>query len=359
MPTDTKLNNLVINYLTQAQYDAIATKNENELYLTPDNSTGGVSPTLILMGDNGVRTTLTEEEVNNINNFFYNTVYYNDPSFGASQEYNQYILCTFLPWYKTFLTYKTEIDYNSGSLHIVSLVMYTLVIGEKNESGEYPISITNEGEVSIEALISKVGYMASLPYPERFNSEDGKNILLTLGNSTAYAGLVDTNLGRNGTVSVIYGINNNVTGDATLCKMLGLFADGSGLGVAEFKKGSNGNPDFKSFTTWLPPVTSADEGKSLVIKNGNAQWTDLTSIHQHTIVIKEGSKIIFAANKDLASATPATTLETLISTFKGTTTAGFGDYILLTVDTTAKLTKQDGTETDLSTLTVTISDTVK
>ena len=41
MPTDTKLNNLVINYLTQAQYDAIATPNENELYLTPDNSTGG------------------------------------------------------------------------------------------------------------------------------------------------------------------------------------------------------------------------------------------------------------------------------------------------------------------------------
>ena len=81
--------------------------------------------------------------------------------------------------------------------------------------------------------------------------------------------------------------------------------------------------------------------------------------HQHTIVIKEGSKIIFAANKELASATPATTLETLISTFKDTTTAGFGDYILLTVDTTAKLTKQDGTETDLSTLTVTISDTVK
>lgn len=38
MPTDTKLNNLVINYLTQQQYDAIATPNENELYLTPDST---------------------------------------------------------------------------------------------------------------------------------------------------------------------------------------------------------------------------------------------------------------------------------------------------------------------------------
>lgn len=46
MPTDTKLNNLIINYLTQAQYDAIQTPNENELYLTPDNST---SPNVILI----------------------------------------------------------------------------------------------------------------------------------------------------------------------------------------------------------------------------------------------------------------------------------------------------------------------
>lgn len=38
MPTDTKLNNLVINYLTQEQYDALATKNANELYLTPDST---------------------------------------------------------------------------------------------------------------------------------------------------------------------------------------------------------------------------------------------------------------------------------------------------------------------------------
>ena len=38
MPTDTKLNNLVINYLTQEQYNAIATKNEDELYLTPDST---------------------------------------------------------------------------------------------------------------------------------------------------------------------------------------------------------------------------------------------------------------------------------------------------------------------------------
>lgn len=36
MPTDKKLNTLVINVMTEEQY-ASATKNENELYLTPDS----------------------------------------------------------------------------------------------------------------------------------------------------------------------------------------------------------------------------------------------------------------------------------------------------------------------------------
>lgn len=37
MPTDKKLNTLVLNVMTEEQYNS-ATKNEDELYLTPDNS---------------------------------------------------------------------------------------------------------------------------------------------------------------------------------------------------------------------------------------------------------------------------------------------------------------------------------
>lgn len=37
MPTDTKLQNLIINDLTEEQYNAL-TPNENELYLTPDTN---------------------------------------------------------------------------------------------------------------------------------------------------------------------------------------------------------------------------------------------------------------------------------------------------------------------------------
>lgn len=41
MATDTKLDSLIINQLTQAEYDALETKDPNQIYLTP--STGGGS----------------------------------------------------------------------------------------------------------------------------------------------------------------------------------------------------------------------------------------------------------------------------------------------------------------------------
>ena len=63
MPTDTKLNNLVINYLTQAQYDS-TTPNENELYLTPDSTDATFSKARFkhvvnLTAKNGGNTTLS------------------------------------------------------------------------------------------------------------------------------------------------------------------------------------------------------------------------------------------------------------------------------------------------------------
>lgn len=36
MPTDTTVNNLVINKLTKAQYDAIQNPSDTEIYLVPD-----------------------------------------------------------------------------------------------------------------------------------------------------------------------------------------------------------------------------------------------------------------------------------------------------------------------------------
>lgn len=53
MPTDKKLKSLVLNVMTEAQYNS-ATKNEDELYLTPDNSDeiAKVIPTDVAIKDN-------------------------------------------------------------------------------------------------------------------------------------------------------------------------------------------------------------------------------------------------------------------------------------------------------------------
>jgi hypothetical protein len=114
----------------------------------------------------------------------------------------------------------------------------------------------------------------------------------------------------------------------------------------------------------LSGLFNGKQGTAVLEKDSSGAWVSNTPIeyagaketHHHTLTIKDGERIIFAANRELESATAATNLETLISTFAGTTTAGFGDYILLTVNTAAKLKKQDGTEVDLSTLNVTIED---
>ena len=147
-----------------------------------------------------------------------------------------------------------------------------------------------------------------------------------------------------------------------------------------FKETADGSAVIKTFlgyvdhkTSWinnklkLSGLFDGKQGTAVLEKDSSGSWVSNTPIeyagaketHHHTLTIKDGAKIIFAANRELESATAATNLETLISTFAGTTTAGFGDYILLTVDTAAKLKKQDGTEVNLSTLTTTIEDTVK
>lgn len=53
MPTDKEVKNLVFNVLTEEQYES-ATKNEDEFYLTPDNSVEieKVIPTDVAIKDN-------------------------------------------------------------------------------------------------------------------------------------------------------------------------------------------------------------------------------------------------------------------------------------------------------------------
>ena len=127
-----------------------------------------------------------------------------------------------------------------------------------------------------------------------------------------------------------------------------------GFGVAEFKKGADGNPAFKSFTTWLPPVTTDSEGKALIVTEGNAKWTT-TPRYEHTITIKNSDgKILWTQTMRNSSNTVVNSYANLKTLFGEATYAGFGEYCQLNLEggteATDKLIKADGTEVTLASL---------
>ena len=123
------------------------------------------------------------------------------------------------------------------------------------------------------------GVIKSFPFPQTINSEKGYNLLYPIidAGEIVYAGnaVTDNNLGN---FRLMLGLSSNVVptaeGEQEYCNFDCIVKD-MGIGRMSLKKDANNIPQFKSFTTWLPPVTSADEGKYLVVKNGNGQWATI------------------------------------------------------------------------------------
>lgn len=463
MPTDTKLNNLVINYLTQEQYDAIQTPNENELYLTPDNSTGGgasVSPVLFLVDvsgeENKVRTSITEEEKINLENHLYNSVYYFDTSKGDASIYSIYFPEALSPaGGGVFSTFNAEFDEASGSATIVGISVYQLTVGEKSADGTYPITIENVVNGNIgggstssssfeEATLSQlsgfkgqykalhitdcnvvfnfqeigeitsnsvyfagfvnsetqlegtvwtifnstpvclctgtfyitngvingghctigvlnsvsVGSLFTVGGSRSFNSKDATNAIGLYGvQGCEYAGKVNfVSSGATASKSaltIISNVNKEATGESTFCEMTGLF-DEYGLGRMILKKDASNVPQFKSFTTWLPPVTANSDGKALIVTDGNAQWTT-TPRYEHTVTLKTSAgAILWTQTMRNSSNTVVNSYTNLKTLFGEATYAGFGEYCQLNLEggteATDKLIKADGTEATLASL---------
>lgn len=425
-----------------------------------------VSPCLNLMDVSGeqpaVRTSITEEEKNNVEKGLYNSVIYYDPS-SLIDEFS-----TIFPQPATsingifgFSKYNLSVDETTNKITILSSSSYILDISmEKNEDGTYPISIqkqqdleatfggggsgsvdtstmTEKNVVIIEEdvaedmpLVQKYNLIYGLyriidgsitisgkqssdvifigyPYWVKNNVCDGYLIgSIYMGMPAPRSANSDCNYFFVGTG--VYTFTNgkiNITpkgcvGDMTfggLALLAGHETTSDEITEAiengrtsqvryavnfmtlkyGFKETTDGSAVTKTFLGYVDGdvysrltfsgLFDGKQGTAVLEKDGSGTWVSNTPIeytgaqetHHHTLTIKENGRIIFAANRELESATAATNLETLISTFAGTTTAGFGDYILLTVDTAAKLKKQDGTEVNLSTLTATIEDIVK
>lgn len=108
---------------------------------------GSVSPILSLLDYSSgpdeptVRTSITEEEKQNIEKGLYNSVQYYDSSLGETAIYSMYFPenATSIDGQLLFSLYKIVQEGEGGS--ISSLRVYSLNIGDKNPDGTYPITI--------------------------------------------------------------------------------------------------------------------------------------------------------------------------------------------------------------------------
>ena len=418
---------------------------------------GGSSPCLNLVDFSGntpvVRTSITEEEKNNIDNRLYSQVIYIDQSLGQNSINSIYFPEIFsLSVDNIFSIYRVLANESSGIHSIVGLSTYAMDIGEKSADGTYPITIDtvldttfggggssfeeatlsqlsgfkgqykalhitdcnvvfnfqeigeitsnsvyfvgfvnsetqlegtvwtivgdnpiclctgtfyitngviNGGHCTIGSLNSvSVGSLFTLGGTRSFNSKDATNAIGLYGvQGCEYAGKVDVvsngATAKKSALTIISNVNKEATGESAFCEMDGLF-EGYGLGHMVLKKDANNIPQFKSFTTWLPPVTANSDGKALIVTDGNAQWTT-TPRYEHTITIKNSAgKILWTQTMRNSSNTIVNSYANLKTLFGEATYAGFGEYCQLDLrggtEATDKLIKADGTEATLESL---------
>ena len=428
-------------------------------------SGASVSPCLNLLDPEteGIRTSITEEEKNNLDKGLYNSVLYFDESAGPLG-----FISTFFPEPLTltdsninFSIFNFTADEMTQKITITGSSVYSVIIDvpNKNEDGTYPIYIRKMEEATFGGggggVSADISTMAEknvaiveadateyAPFIQIYNgiyglyritdcsitvtNDDRDDILFVgypliprdtegigylvgsiyMGTRVPYTLRQEFNYSfvgtgtykfTNGKIDATpYGCVGNMTfgglallaghettSDAITTAIENGWRSGVGYKVTfmtlqyYFKEKVDNHGLTKTFIGYVDLVSNkklklsglfdGKQGTAMLEKDNSGTWVSNTPIeyagekeaHHHTLTIKDGTKIIFATNRELESATAATNLETLISTFAGTTTAGFGDYILLTVDTAAKLKKQDGTEVNLSTLTATIEDIVK
>ena len=425
-------------------------------------SGASVSPCLNLLDPEteGIRTSITEEEKNNLDKGLYNSVLYFDESAGPLG-----FISTFFPEPLTltdsninFSIFNFTADEMTQKITITGSSVYSVIIDvpNKNEDGTYPIYIRKMEEATFGGggggVSADISTMAEknvaiveadateyAPFIQIYNgiyglyritdcsitvtNDDRDDILFVgypliprdtegigylvgsiyMGTRVPYTLRQEFNYSfvgtgtykfTNGKIDATpYGCVGNMTfgglallaghettSDAITTAIENGWRSGVGYKVTfmtlqyYFKEKVDNHGLTKTFIGYVDLVSNkklklsglfdGKQGTAVLEKDNSGTWVSNTPIeydgaketHHHTITIKENGRIVFAANRELESATAATNLETFISAFAGTTTAGFGDYILLTVDTAAKLKKQDGTEVDLSTLNVTIED---
>lgn len=369
MPTDTKLKNLVINYLTKEQYDAIQTPNENELYLTsdmPSSGGGGVSPCLNLIdlsgdGDPTVRTSITEEEKTNLEKGLYSSVFYFDVSLGeigVAESYFPEIISGF-PDSFIFSKYNVSM-HEDGTVTIPSSSIYEVTIGKKSADGTYPITIEKLIDASFGGGSggggSSGGAIEEIEATHEASAADYVYKLSKEPTSDMYILKLPLGVGEAAVnVRVLMMAYSNVGSSKRVFFGLASLTIFSAVCLSISSTGTEVTVDARSP---LPPTITEDKDGYALVANfgagGSARW-ELIPRYIHTVTLKTSAgAILWTQTLYHSKDTNVNSYDTLHSMFGGDLFAGYGEYAQLDLRgnnvASDKLIKIDGTEATLASL---------
>lgn len=264
-------------------------KADKKLYVLKENvwsEVGGggtsVSPTLWLIDlDNlEARTTITEEEYNNLNKQLYNQVIYFPDTDYNDAYYLSKLVYAFNEF--SFVQCHAVRDDALNSDRIVSLIQYYITIGEKDTSGNYPITIEKGDVFPFGSGSEGGGNIVTIEVTSMPDTQTTINVS-EITNDTRFVNIKETSTNKNyllyrvgddfascysnefaqGKIVAYYYID-------TQQKQLYYFISSVGKMGKIF-----GNHDIQvpaASSADILPCTTADNGKVLSVVNGQAQW---------------------------------------------------------------------------------------
>lgn len=262
-------------------------KADKKLYVLKDevwSEVGGggksVPPTLNLIDieNGGVRTTITEEEYNNLLNGLYNQVIYAIDDNSNPSMYSPSKLLNSAGEYG-FVQFKIVAN-EDGTFSYSSMYAYSIAIGEKNTANEYPITIEKRFEIPFGSGGSVGSSSLKIVQIENFNNGDHNQqgfvmptedvVLFTDGSGTSLIGY--KKIRDNITYYFCYEWKPEIEGKLKTYKnflyKISELNSGFKIETIDISQELNYNLMF------LPGYSSSDNGKVLSVVNGEAQWAN-------------------------------------------------------------------------------------
>lgn len=264
-----------------------------------------VPPTLNLIDfETGeARTSITEEEYNNYLNKLYSSVYFIDGTLGNNPELSPFFPELVVNDIDGFTIYKVSMDDETSTLIPTHLVLYRLNIGEKDASGNYPITIEKQDEFplgsdggsstssdSMHVIVKKPeNDKITLTEAEFDNLAKGNYELALITGSELFV-YDEKSMVKDSSTGNINSISFSCTavrgiGQLILMNTFGVEFARNNLvsditsSASIMTKSKLFNKKIMTYDSYSPenilPCTTADNGKVLSVVNGEAQWANV------------------------------------------------------------------------------------